>query len=256
MPYSPPAFVSEVLRITDRLRRLDRRCVAFGASAHRYSFGRPLDEDDLAAYERRSEIRLPPSYRAFLTAVGNGGAGPHYGVPALDTSASLASQPFPYAEPVPELPEADLEEPLTGCVPVADYGCGIELVLVVNGPQAGQVWWDARNDGQGVDRVVDGAGAPQSFDRWWLGYMERILHRFERVAELNLQRTPHEEIHRLLEPGTLQLDVDKTMASLMNQSLTGTPKVIPDKPWGMACGLADRHYTRWLKTLTGRPAGW
>src|SRR5215510_742048 len=52
----------------------------FGAEAHGFALNTPLAEADVAAIERQHGITLPADYRRFITEVGNGGAGPSYGV--------------------------------------------------------------------------------------------------------------------------------------------------------------------------------
>lgn len=64
--------------------------------------------------------------------------------------------------------------------------------------------------------------------------MRPVLDRFDRIAALMADRIPHEEIHARLEPGILQLEVDKALASLMNRQPSGTPRQIPKKPWGLS----------------------
>jgi hypothetical protein len=64
----------------DRLRHADRRRKLFGASEHRYELGPPVSANALRAFEERHAIQLPEDYRAFLTHLGNGGAGPFYGL--------------------------------------------------------------------------------------------------------------------------------------------------------------------------------
>ena len=63
------------------LRRLrDTNADVFGASVHRFKLDPTLHDDELCAFEERYRIRLPADYRAFLANIGNGGAGPYYGV--------------------------------------------------------------------------------------------------------------------------------------------------------------------------------
>jgi hypothetical protein len=64
----------------DRLRERDCDLAVFGASAHRYVLHPVLSERQVAAFERKWKLALPEDYRQFLTEVGNGGAGPCYGV--------------------------------------------------------------------------------------------------------------------------------------------------------------------------------
>ena len=40
----------------------------------------PLSQEQLVAFETHFDIDLPEGYRDFLFEVGNGGAGPYYGI--------------------------------------------------------------------------------------------------------------------------------------------------------------------------------
>jgi hypothetical protein len=62
------------------LRALDRQCVAFGASVHRYQFAGAIGEGSIAAVEAQLGRPFPPQLRAFYREVGNGGAGPDHGM--------------------------------------------------------------------------------------------------------------------------------------------------------------------------------
>lgn len=63
-----------------RLKGLDAQLAAFGADSHRYELGEPLAERNLEHSESAGKFRFPPSYRDYLAQVGNGGAGPFYGL--------------------------------------------------------------------------------------------------------------------------------------------------------------------------------
>ena len=52
----------------------------FGADKHRFELNTPLPEAEVAAFEREYKVELPLDYRRFLTGLGNGGAGPFYGI--------------------------------------------------------------------------------------------------------------------------------------------------------------------------------
>jgi len=72
-----PAAILDKL---DRLRAADRGYSIFGSDHHRYVLRPPLPAEKVAALEARHGVTLPEDYRVFLTEVGNGGAGPYYGL--------------------------------------------------------------------------------------------------------------------------------------------------------------------------------
>ncbi|EYE99986.1 Hypothetical protein CAP_1859 [Chondromyces apiculatus DSM 436] len=245
------SFVSEARTICERLSRLDLRRVAFGARSHGYTFAPCLTEAEVAEAEQRHGLTLPPPYRAFITRLGNGGVGPQYGIGPFRVSEEHQSRPFPHTAPF-QLTEDTLDDLLPGAARLADCGCGIEIVLVLNGPAAGQVWLDARYEG-GISPLRDAARQPLTFDAWWLHDMRALLARFETIAALMHEGTLHEEIHAKLEPRELQLHVDEAMASLMDRDPTGRPPLIPSKPWGLICGQVDVLYRAWLANRTQKP---
>jgi hypothetical protein len=66
-----------------RLRVLDPDLQQLGALEHEYKLHPPLSEQALAAFEQEHRLTLPNEYRRFLAQVGNGGAGPYYGLVPL-----------------------------------------------------------------------------------------------------------------------------------------------------------------------------
>lgn len=53
---------------------------------HQYKFNSCLNESDIASFEQKFGVKLPEEYRDFLLIVGNGGAGPDYGILSLEQS--------------------------------------------------------------------------------------------------------------------------------------------------------------------------
>lgn len=68
-----------LLRLNELDRRDRRRCV-FGASSHGYKLNPPLPVAVIEAFEERHGVSLPEGYRHFITEIGDGGAGPYYGI--------------------------------------------------------------------------------------------------------------------------------------------------------------------------------
>ena len=149
----------------------------FGANGHHFTLNAPLVEAEVLAFERQHAIELPPEYRRFLIDLGNGGAGPYYGIFPLgafdgadgdmvawgDFVGSLA-EPFAFREqwndltgrPDNALADSDEEEyarrmdaferrywhrsVMNGAFPICHEGCALRIWLVVSGVD-GQIWW-------------------------------------------------------------------------------------------------------------------
>jgi len=193
-------------RILDKLEQLratDPKCLFFGVDTHRYRVGPQLSPTEVESIEKEYGVALPDDYAAFLVEVGNGGAGPGYGLqrfgfvhsvsrlPAVQPggphrvvqktrNATLSRQdlfdasgrkvdpfevgfnasikalapdgaigpkapslPFPLSEPLRNA-ERDAKwaalDPATGTLMLADYGCGMNAYLVLNGGFRGQIW--------------------------------------------------------------------------------------------------------------------
>lgn len=96
------------------LREARRPVHVFGSQLHGFHLNPPLSEPAVRDFEREHRINLPADYRAFLLHVGNGGAGPAYGLFKLgetddcrghapwqenDGTVGVLSKPFPYTGP-------------------------------------------------------------------------------------------------------------------------------------------------------------
>ncbi len=70
----------EVERILEQAQRMDPQLKMFGASSHQYRLGSPVDLKFVLSIEEEYHFRLPEDYVQFITEVGDGGAGPGYGL--------------------------------------------------------------------------------------------------------------------------------------------------------------------------------
>ena len=71
---------SEVQKILDAARQLDPGYALFGAKKHQYRLRPPLAPALIHKIETRHGLELPEDYVYFLTEIGDGGAGPDYGI--------------------------------------------------------------------------------------------------------------------------------------------------------------------------------
>lgn len=126
------------------LASADRGLRKFGAPRHRYEL--------LPVATALPDLPLPDDYRAFVTTVGRGGAGPAYGLVPLERAATalfaLAGQ---------------------RALPLGHFGCGYAMALILDGPAAGEVWLDAS---------VVGAALPlaPSFEAFYVEWVQRLAH--------------------------------------------------------------------------------
>lgn len=74
----------KVLERIERLKRLDKRFYYVGAKDHRYLFNEPCEESQLADFEKEHGVALPEELRFVFLQVGNGGAGPDWGLEPIE----------------------------------------------------------------------------------------------------------------------------------------------------------------------------
>ena len=132
------------------LRAADTGFRVFGSDHHRYRLGSVLSEAELTAFELANGVRLPEDYRRFLSEIGNGGAGPFYGLEPLGTFGRDLARAFPFVTATDTLTNEELErlpdrDEYPGALELCHHGCAIYSYLVVNGPTYGTIW-DGRED--------------------------------------------------------------------------------------------------------------
>jgi hypothetical protein len=194
----------------ERLRASDPDLKVFGAKAHRYAFRSVLLPAELAEVERRLGQPLPAEYRKFVCEVGNGGAGPFYGLLAFDDNEDQSvnlDEDFPFTHERPfrcdskrvelfsrqmdaardeatklalwnELDHFDVEDyarATRGLTFLCHEGCGMFDVLILRGECAGQVWWFDFCNRVGVLPLAFPNGEPLSFFDWYETWLDRKL---------------------------------------------------------------------------------
>jgi len=158
-----------------------------GGASHRYKLHAPLSEPTLKAFESEWKVELPAAYRDFLANVGNGGAGPGYGLfslgkeddrPLDEDSLEALATPFDDDAALEWEGEGEGDgaaEHMRGALPIATEGCQDFFWLIVSGPCAGQIW---RTDDGSIDPVVDESDVLEFrawYERWMRSCIERYL---------------------------------------------------------------------------------
>lgn len=211
----PMRFDSKtLLEDVARLRAADPAFALFGAETHSYILHRPVTVETVAKFERDHEISLPEDYRQFVTEIGNGGAGPYYGVFGLgkmDNGWSYkswkemvdvgdVSKPFPHTTPWNALdgkPDCERDgsedsdrqwnafeqryyDPanFNGAIPICHLGCAYRQWLVVTGTEAGNVWCDDTADYGGLYPLMEKGLARVTFYEWYRNWLDDALETY------------------------------------------------------------------------------
>jgi len=199
----------------DELIHVDTSFETFGSSVHRYRLNPPVSPIELEQFEATHSIILPEPYRTFVSEFSNGGAGPYYGLFPLgffdaaggplerwkegDGFAGILSEPFPHSESwnLPEVRlmrpgslEADDEEDawireldnevwrpelVNGAFPICHQGCAIRNLLVVSGPERGNVWIDDRPNDGGIHPVNSNSPTGTLFFDWYSTWLDESI---------------------------------------------------------------------------------
>jgi hypothetical protein len=146
-----------------------------------------VTEPELAVFEKRYRVTLPNEYRMFLLKMGNGGAGPDYGLLPLKLDWGHIDPPFTQPFPVSTdlaieviarpLPKRFLDgfgdDFVPGCVDITEAGCGTGATLVLTGEQRGIVWYRG-----GVNELIpchDENGDQLGFLSWYGSWLDQWL---------------------------------------------------------------------------------
>ena len=169
---------NEVLQVLGQAANADKEFKLFGAEKHRYKLNPTMSVAVVRHIENQYNFSLPEDHSRFITEVGNGGAGPHYGLhdvgagqgnhsygACFDSESDAISLPF-CPRPITEKEAvthysqgfydhtkgkcycygADPEEPDSlllcenGLLTLGTQGCAHDHVMVVSGERKGQVF--------------------------------------------------------------------------------------------------------------------
>lgn len=173
-----------IVSLVRELSSLDRHKRVFGAErrssgwGHDYQFNAPLKANFVSDFEAHHRIQLPEDYREFILTVGDGGAGPHYGIKTLAESSKYSdlSVPFPWRAESTLSGDAEYElwETYPGVLVTSERGCAYYDVLIVNGDAHGQIWSDFT--------AVDCPLSPthHSFMDWYIDWAQRCISTIKR----------------------------------------------------------------------------
>jgi len=212
----------KIIRVLDQAKSVDAKFEKFGASKHRYRLNPPIRASFVRGVEERYGFVLPEDYFRFITEIGDGGAGPDYGImpfvellekgssPQAETyqeeyRKSLANPFLPRPMGVDEVEEYAIatretyelapdkyyiyekEDPDALCIMdgfyiLGTHGCQWDFGLVLSGEKRGQVF-DTDNEGA----YSFTAGSFEEFYQNWLmdiSDTEKLKRELEERREL------------------------------------------------------------------------
>lgn len=206
-----PATIESIRDDLARCRNAKRQPKVFGSDSHGFNVFPPLKASDVLLFENRHKIKLPGSYKRFITEIGNGGAGPYYGIFKLGEMddcfdhkpwkenngfVGILSEPFPHTDAWNELPpypeEQDDEDAyeselnafdevywnskqVNGAIPICHQGCAYRNWLVVTGADAGNVWEDLRTDQKGLLPAKTKRSDRMTFLEWYDDWLQQAV---------------------------------------------------------------------------------
>lgn len=203
--------ITEIKSKLQELRLLDKELEIFGASSHEYEFNQPIPLDELKRFEDKYEVDLPEDYKAFICEIGDGGAGPYYGIHPLqrdvgdfdpENRLELLKFDFPHKEgwnwtekilsKFDDLRDDEYDEvaeffdsiyweeyfkdELThGSFYITEYGCALRFLLVTTGEEKGKIWFDQRADQHGINPVLNKKGDKLDFSDWYVEWLDKSI---------------------------------------------------------------------------------
>lgn len=150
---------NHILNLLNEAKKSDSSFEQFGSEKHKYKLNPVIAEKDVLEAERKYNFKLPDDYFWFITNVGNGGAGPYYGIEPfkLDDEQYLISlgketilEPMKsqeeYESFIKKYDECDdedydkLDEELWhGLLFIGTQGCTLNMNIVMSGENRGRI---------------------------------------------------------------------------------------------------------------------
>ena len=192
----------EIEKILEQARTVDSKYELFGASTHKYKLNPPIEASFVRIIEEKYGFTLPEDYFHFITEVGDGGAGPDYGIQPFtnfltegtDTYSKQYWEEYRYSLAKPFAPrpmaledieeyaivteeayeknpdhyficEEDLETKFCdtdGYLTLGTHGCQWDFGLIITGEKRGQVF---DYDNEGGFRFMAG-GFTEFYQKW------------------------------------------------------------------------------------------
>ncbi len=192
-----------------KLKEYDETQILVGAISHNYELGPVLKEEEISSFEKDFNIKIPEEYRVFLKKLGDGGAGPGYGLyPFNKIISNLSTVPkdyfsneFPFTEidqpyivgewghiEVIDERVNEMEDITQGSFDICHHGCGIYEFLIISGNERGRIW--VNHSGECILPIK------HSFLEWYEDWLDEYISKIENIKkEVNSVKRIYEVIN-------------------------------------------------------------
>ncbi len=158
--YLSEEYAEYIRNLVKKAAIADKNCEIFGASKHKYQLNKVMPEKEVHRFEKEYSVKLPEEYVFFLTKVGNGGAGPYYGIYSLVIPKTYNGDVI-CREGVPafldknltkeawdammnemedsEKYDALMKDVIEGTLSIGTQGCTFETLLMCKGSEQGKL---------------------------------------------------------------------------------------------------------------------
>ncbi len=236
MKNNPTFNVENIKKLVHDASNSDNELKVFGAKSHKYEFNDVVSMEEINTFEEKYCLKLPEEYVYFLTNVGNGGAGPHYGIYSLEQMEShnyhlgkvhfnLEEEPFinknlnieewnAHCESMEndDYYEANELKTIGGVLIIGTRGCTYDNLLIITGEDRGKMIYMDWNE------MADcpPAHINMTFGEWYLGFFQEIIQQ-NSVRAYGMQLLDSEETLMEKWKATKDLDVRRKIFSSLNR---------------------------------------
>lgn len=191
-----------VNNLLEAAKNMDKDLKVFGASSHKYELNPVISLEKVQDFEKKYGLKLPPAYVKFLTEIGNGGAGPDYGLYSLEIveannsgwlnqdvskeafidekmtnemwKKAMGDEDDEYDEDEYDEGEYDdiMSRVYTGMLIIGTQGCTYDTLLMCKGSEYGKiVYIDWNLEGDCPPYLTD-----MTFEEWYIRFFEEIAN--------------------------------------------------------------------------------
>lgn len=184
--------------LVKRAEELDCNGEIFGVRGHKYILNPVVSMDEVREFENKYGIKLPEEYVFFLTKVGNGGAGPYYGLYSLEKLSSYLQYDnaicnkeiinneltkeswkslFDECDDYDDDEYEDITDKISGgLLVIGTQGCTYDNLLMLSGSEAGKIVY--------IDWNLDPDYGPVLIDMTFLEWYENFFREIIRGNNL------------------------------------------------------------------------